>query len=791
MFFKNRFDITYSVSFVLNPDQEQAVYHPGGPVIVLAGAGSGKTRVITHRLAELIKRGNHPNSLFSVTFTNKSAQEMRERTEKLLEKEGVSFVHQKPLWIGTFHAMFAKLLRLYANQIGLSSSFVIFDESDQKTVCKQIIKELQISEKIQPTAFLSAIERAKNQGISPSEYKGYDYFTDLVAKVYPLYEKKLSDCSALDFNDLLLRPLQLFEQQHPISKEIEHRFSYVLVDEFQDVNTIQYRLICHLAKNHRQIMVVGDDDQAIYSWRGADVRNILQFEKDWPEATVIKLEQNYRSTPIILEAANAIISRNLQRRAKKLFTEKKEGELISCILALSDRQEATLIAEQIARLHKEKEIDFSSIAIFYRTNAQSRVFEEALRNLQLPYMIIGGMRFYDRSEVRDILAYLRLALNPEDEIAFRRVINTPSRGIGEVTLNKLVQLSLTKNLSLWKTLSLLQKENLDFSENTRQKLLNFYQLIESFYALSTQVDILYLLDVVFDKTGYLEQLALDPSYEAISRRENLMEFAQSIKEASQDYFSDHQISLQLKDYLEKIALISSDETSTKGISLMTIHAAKGLEFPIVFITGLEEGLFPSLRNESSSSLSEKELSKVDPIDEERRLAYVALTRAKEKLYLSYAMERRLYGGEPRINLPSRFLREIPNHLIEAQNIEENSVHIPLKNTNKYKLQFSRSSREFENKSAQDINPFEQRINREYPIQKFDSSKKSFHQVIYEDSSTSRSNFRLGQEVFHERFGRGEIRGFSGVGEQLKLIILFEMFGPKTILARYISTTLES
>jgi DNA helicase-2/ATP-dependent DNA helicase PcrA len=695
----------------LNSAQLQAVHHDGGPLLLLAGAGSGKTRVITYRLAELLRRGVDPERILAVTFTNKAAGELRARTEKLVAEtfgpidpadEAWPLRPRRPRvprWIGTFHSIGARLLRRLASRAGLPPDFVILDEDDQLKLCKQLCEELKIDEvAMPPRALRAAIDRAKNQCILPDTYRGHDYFTDLVAKLYTRYQERLLQLGAVDFGDLLLWPVVLAERDPELRTALHSRFQHVLVDEFQDVNTVQYRLLLTLAEQSRNLVVVGDDDQAIYGWRGADVRILLDFERDWPDARVIKLEENYRSSQIILDAAHAVVTRNRDRRDKRLFTRREGGEPILCHQAADERQEAAFVVQAMMYLQAEEGYEAADFAIIYRTNAQSRVLEEALRIVNIPYTVVGGMRFYDRAEVKDILAYLRLCNNPADELALKRVINVPARGIGPSTVGKLEAYARVAGVTLWQAVQDALHDDALLSAAPRRKLQTFVQLIEQLRELAGQQSLTELATQVVQRSGYLHMLRPDDP-EDESRRENVQELLGSIEEQEREaaelvaqFAADAAVPggaldkpaqgaapktteltlfedetprpLTLPDYLVRVALQSGEEggSGRRGLQLMTAHAAKGLEFKVVFITGLEDGLFPSLR----PGTIESEEALVARMAEERRLAYVALTRARERLILSHAYSRRLYGGPPRLAPPSRFLGEIPPALLERQ-----------------------------------------------------------------------------------------------------------------------------
>lgn len=706
----------------LNESQLAAVHHPAGPLLLLAGAGSGKTRVITYRLVELLSQGADPERVMAVTFTNKAAGELRERTEKLLERtfERSDQVRPRaPRWIGTFHSIGARLLRRLHARVGLPQGFVILDEDDQLKLCKEVLAANNIDElAMAPRALRSAIDRAKNQCLLPDQYKGHDYFTALVERLYRGYQQRLLELGACDFGDLLLWPVVLAERDLQVRAALASRFDHVLVDEFQDVNQVQYRLLRALAEKHRNLVVVGDDDQAIYGWRGADVRLLLDFERDWPDAKVIKLEENYRSSQLILDAAHAVVTRNPHRHDKRLFTRREGGEPILFHKAVDERAEAAFVVQALLYLQAEEGYELADCAVIYRTNAQSRVLEEGLRAADVPYSVVGGMRFYDRAEVKDVLAYLRLCLNPADELALRRVINVPARGIGKETIAKLEAHAKLGGVPLWQVVEDVQHNPGLLSAAPRKKIAAFVTLIKDLRALVGSTSVAELTKQILSRTGYL--LSLDPDDpEDESRRQNVLELLGSIEEQEREALEksreaqadaaqpggwlteagdevpkeardellwleaeDETQPLTLASYLTRVALQSGDELPDahaatrpglgRGLRLLTAHAAKGLEFKVVVITGLEDGLFPSMRQgllESDEELQAR-------LAEERRLAYVALTRARERLLLTCAVTRRLYGGQARVAPVSRFVTEIPRELLSPESSKVNASGPP-------------------------------------------------------------------------------------------------------------------
>ncbi len=635
----------------LNDMQRKAVMQTDGPVLILAGAGSGKTTVLVNRIAYIIETKNiRPANIMAITFTNKAANEMRERVSRVIGELS------RDMWLCTFHSACVKILRAHAALLGYTNDFVIYDTQDTKTVLKECYRDLDIDEKNYPLrAVASVISNAKNDMQAPETFaliNEGDYRLGKVAEIYKLYQKKLRQNNAVDFDDILLLAVQILAENPEVLKKYQERFRYIMVDEYQDTNNIQYQLISLLASDHQNICVVGDDDQSIYKFRGANIQNILNFEDNFPNATVIKLEQNYRSTQNILDAANAVIHNNSERKDKSLWTEKSGGEKIKVYTGYNERDEAIYISHEIEKLHQSGK-KYSDIAILYRTNAQSRVIEELLMRCAIPYKVFGGLRFYDRKEIKDIVAYLRLILNPNDGVSFSRIINEPKRGIGKTTLDKIADISndfdksyfeIAKNAHLYETLS-----------RSAPKLIEFASLITDLQKSAKSMSVKDFAEKVLGDTGYTASLITENTIEAKTRIDNLGEFLSAISEYEK---SEEQPSLS--GFLENISLVSdidgyeeNDDTCT----LMTIHSAKGLEFPQVFVTGMEEGLFPSSRS----------LEKSEDLEEERRLCYVAITRAKEQLVLTLAKSRTLYGQTTH-QAASRFLTEIPKKYLTEDGV---------------------------------------------------------------------------------------------------------------------------
>ena len=639
----------------LNPQQVEAVRHGEGPLLVIAGAGSGKTRVIVHRIAHLIEHHNvHPANLLAVTFTNKAAGEMRSRLEKMLG------VRARDLWIATFHSTCLRMLRQHSVHVGYGPHFQIFDEADSISLIKECLKELNISDKlIQPGSALDQISRAKDRCNGPEDYRSSagNFYQEKLAGVFDLYQKRLIEVQAMDFGDLIRLAVKLFEKNPSILTAYQKRFSHVMVDEYQDTNHAQYRLIEMLVRNHKNICVVGDEDQSIYRWRGADISNILRFEKDFEGAKVIRLEQNYRSTKTIIDAATKLISNNAARKPKTLWTENRQGQSINIISSVSEREEAEAIADRISEMKKEGR-SYNDIAIFYRTNAQSRPFEDVFMEAGIRHRIFGGFRFYERREIKDAIAYLRLIAEPKDDVSFARIINVPARGIGKETLLSLREFASSKGIPLFEAIN-------DFvrichsepragrgAKNPTKKLLAFREMIEGLREDALKRPLSELLQDVLEKSGYVADLSLKKTTEAAERLENINELVAAV-----DEFDPDPDSPALVQFLDQVALISDLDKMNEGedaVTLMTLHLAKGLEFPVVFVGGMEEGLFPHVRS----------LEDPDELEEERRLCYVGMTRAKEILTMSHAFRRRVFGTT-RYGVPSRFLDEIPKEHVNT------------------------------------------------------------------------------------------------------------------------------
>ena len=701
----------------LNEQQREAALHTEGPLLILAGAGSGKTATMTHRIAYLIEQGISPYKILAVTFTNKAAGEMRQRVEKL--------VGSCPgMWILTFHSMSLRILRENYEAIGYEKNFVVYDTVDQKALIKNILKEQNIDQKEYPIQYISAIiSREKEADHGPEEYielEGETPKTKIIYNIYKEYQKQLKNNNAMDFDDLLLNAVRLFEKDEAVLLKYQNRFRYIMVDEYQDTNRLQYTFIKMLAEAHDNICVVGDDDQCIYQWRGADIRNILEFEKDFKDAKVVKLEQNYRSTSTILDAAHSVIENNRGRKAKKLWTDNEEGHKIVYFRAEDERDEAYFVASEINRM-KSASHPYSDFAILYRTNSQSRTFEEALSRREIPYRVLGGLRYYDRKEIKDIMCYLRLIQNHADDLALMRVINEPKRGIGGKTVEKLRTLASVRNESIFDVLG--DREVISsLSSKTSKNIEAFRVLIDAYSSEKDDMKISDLYDGVLVKSGYLKALEDQNTLEAESRIENLLEFRSVIYD-----YEKEDPNITLAEFMERIALLAevdNHDADENAVVMMTMHSAKGLEFPFVFLPGMEDGLFPGWRA----------FDREDGLEEERRLCYVGMTRAKERLWLTSAERRTLYGKTD-YTRESQFLRELDKKLIEGDAV-------------------------FEKKKHNADGMFTDGITESQPFRPFDQLKYARQQVKKNVGAAS-DDFSAGELVSHPKFGKGEVVSCDG------------------------------
>lgn len=716
----------------LNKEQQQAVQHTEGPLLILAGAGSGKTKVLTVRIAHLLAQGVNPYEILAITFTNKAAKEMKSRVEGLVGDTA------NRIWLSTFHSFCAKFLRFELdNFLGYNSNFTIYDTSDSQAVIKAALKALNLDDKYYPVgAMIGAISDAKNKLLFASDFRkqARDFYQQKVADVYEYYERELRKNNALDFDDLLLVAVKLLQSNEAVLDKYSKRFRYVMIDEYQDTNHAQYLLAKLLASHWKNIAVVGDADQSIYAWRGADIQNILDFEKDYPNCTSIKLEQNYRSTKIILDAANAVIENNEDRPKKNLWTDKTEGAKIQHFTAQSEHEEAAFIGDTIAKKHDIHGVPYGDMAILYRTNAQSRVLEEALIKRALPYTMVGGTKFYDRKEIKDVLAYLRVLYNPFDDLSLLRIINVPKRSIGATTVAKLQDYARANGTSLFMTLTQLHLVD-TIKGKTKEKLEEFGILIFTLVAEMEDKTVLDILESILDRTGYLAQLeeSTDPQDQA--RAENIGELLSVAKD-----FQDTNPTGTVEDFLEQVALVNdvdSFEQEESKVTLMTLHAAKGLEFPIVFLGGLEEGLFPHSRT----------LMNPEEIEEERRLAYVGITRAEKELYISNATTRTVFGRTSSY-LPSRFIDEIPEELVDGLRAKR--------------------------KVPDDIK-------RHVPQHMSVTSRPVTKPIVRNEVI---ADWKVGDTAIHSKWGNGKVINVAGEGAGMKLTIEFPTQGVRVVMAKF-------
>jgi len=757
----------------LNTPQRDAVLHEEGAILVLAGAGSGKTRVITYRIANLIQLGVPAYNILAVTFTNKAAGEMRERAEQLIGHDA------KGLWVGTFHSICARLLRQYGEPVGLSRNFVIYDDADQVALIRRICKDEGIPERLfSPKEIRWQIDQAKNAGIGPDEYEGKDYYTDRVEQVYQEFEKRMAAADAVDFGGLLCKAVALLQKDSELREYLSDRFQHVLVDEFQDTNKVQYDLVRLLSSRHHNLCVVGDDDQSIYGWRGANIQNILGFEKDHQDAKVVKLEQNYRSTQVILDAATSVIKHNFDRKPKTLWTDQKGGAPITCRLCLDEREEAGFVQATIDKLRREQGRKYGDFAVFYRTHAQSRVLEEAFRAATppVPYAVVGGVRFYDRAEVKDVLAYLKVLANPADDTSLLRIINTPSRGIGGSTIDKVAAHALASELTFFEAARRCgagEEGSKDVVRTgPRKKLRKFCEMMADMASRAADLSCSKLAEVVLERTGYLERLAIDGTPEAQSRAENLMELVSSIAD-----YEQREEEPTLVGFLERVALVSNVDSYTESegmVTLMTVHSAKGLEYPAVFIVGLEEGIFPHSRS----------LNEPEQLEEERRLAYVAITRAREVLYLCHAMDRWVFG-QAQHNPPSEFIRHIPDHLLERvsprRSFARPGAGAPWGRGGRGGYGAGRGYRAGRG-----------RVQTKRPGAAAPPSSSDEVQVVTEGfdqrppEELAGEGIYPGMRVRHVKFGEGDVRTITGTAPNQNLTIFFSGgVGVKTIRAKFV------
>jgi len=772
----------------LNTVQREAVENIDGPTLVIAGAGSGKTRVLTYRIAHMLHKGKHPSAILALTFTNKAAREMKIRIAKIIGEKAAQY-----LWMGTFHSVFAKILRMESKAINYPSTFTIYDSQDSKNLIKSIVKELQLDPAVyKPSDVLSRISFAKNNLVTAKSYSGNTQIIETdrqfrrpeIFRIYQMYENRCKASAALDFDDILMKTNYLFNKFPEILKKYQEKFRYLLVDEYQDTNFSQYQIIKQLASLHHNICVVGDDAQSIYSFRGARIENILNFKKDYPENKVFKLEQNYRSTQNIVNAANSVIDKNKNQIKKNVFSENEEGNKIKIIDAYTDYEEGYLIAGTINEIRYSKQCSFNGFAILYRTNAQSRILEESMRKKNIPYHIFGGISFYQRKEIKDLLSYYRLVLNPNDDEAFKRIINYPKRGIGDASVDKIASFAIQNQVSIWQAALRLNETNLGLGAAVQTKILAFIAFIQSFNAPALTLDAYEVARQIAIASGILKDLYIDKSPEGVSRYENLQELLNGIKDFTVREKSEDEI-VTLSQFVENVALLTNEDKTENGdnerVTLMTIHSAKGLEFKHVFIAGVEEELFPSKFS----------VTDISDIEEERRLFYVAITRAETSLTISHARKRYKWGQLTDCK-PSRFIKDISQNFIEYDNQSiQGSPFAGFKQENEKKfgtqetIQFSGINNKFKS--------FEKKPEIE-KVKPLELNKAKFSKLeIKKTTSISKKNNTLGNiqtgtKVMHERFGKGTITNIEGQFPESKATIEFESSGTKQILLKFAKLT---
>ncbi|WP_283585376.1 DNA helicase PcrA [Limosilactobacillus ingluviei] len=736
----------------MNEQQRQAVLTTEGPLLVMAGAGSGKTRVLTHRIAYLIEeQGVLPWKILAITFTNKAAREMQERLTKLLGPSA------SDIWVSTFHALCVRILRRNIDKLGYNTAFTIADPGEQRTLMKRIFKEMNLDpKKFEPRNFLSAISNAKNALETPAAYqaKYQDPYRKLVGEAYGRYQKELEANQTLDFDDLIMKTIELFKTEPATLAYYQDKFNYIHVDEYQDTNDAQYQLVHQLAAKYENLCVVGDADQSIYGWRGANMNNILNFEKDYPTAQTIMLEQNYRSTQTILDAANQVIANNVNRKDKRLWTQNGQGDKISYYRAQSEHDEAYYVVKQIEKQRQAHGYAYGDFAILYRTNAQSRLIEETFMKSSIPYTMVGGHKFYDRMEIRDLLGYLTLVANPDDSLSFERVVNVPKRGIGATSLNKLRQFAADMGWSLMKAAENVELAN-QISPSVKKKLTGFAEEMQQLQTQAANLTLTELTDAILTQTGYRASLqaVANKDLQAQTRLENLEEFKSVTQEFDQKHGDEVTTTQeQLTQFLTDLALVSPQdelEDQTNTVTLMTLHAAKGLEFPVVFLIGMEEGIFPLARAKENPEEAE----------EERRLAYVGITRAKQKLYLTNANSRVLYGRIQR-NPASEFVTEISDDLLQQDSpaVRSNAPFTRLKQGHSTRLATTTT----------------------YAAKQTHSTK----QVANQGTGAEKGNWQAGDKVMHKKWGQGTVVAVNGTGTDMELDIAFPNEGVRRLLASF-------
>ncbi len=750
----------------LNDRQKEAVISTEGPCLVIAGAGSGKTKVLTHKIAYLIsEKYVKPWNIIAITFTNKAANEMKERIQNIIGDAA------NDLWMGTFHSICVKILRKYIDRIGFDHSFLIFDTSDQKTLIKECLKDLKVDDKLfTDRAVLSEISNGKNEMLEPKDYKikyAGDFRRETIGNIYELYQQRLKENNALDFDDIINYTIKILTENPDVLEYYTEKFKYVLVDEYQDTNKAQFMLVSILASKYGNITVVGDNDQGIYSFRGADITNILNFEKDFPGTKIIKLEQNYRCTGNILKAANAVIKHNENKYEKKLWTANDEGELPSIYQSEDEYDEASYVVKQINHLKTEEYYKYSDFVVLYRMNSQSRAIEDILRREDIPYKIVGGLKFYERKEIKDIIAYLRLIYNTSDNISLKRIINEPKRGIGKTSLDNIQQISEQNGISMYEVIKNAEQFGLN---RVKANADDFINLIEELRTKQNELSISELIKETLNKSGYTKALELENSVEAESRIQNLEEFLTVAIEFEEE-FADN----TLGEFLENITLssdIDNVEDAENSVTLMTLHSAKGLEFPTVFLVGLEEGIFPGY----------KSIGEENALQEERRLFYVGITRAKEHLFLTCAKRRTIFGSTS-YNAISRFVKEIPEELLNGYDkMQKEKVEDKFENSD-YGWKYS--NRESKVKTYTfETNSYE--VKKQVPATAGFQYRtaESFLSSLNKKDSFDISKYQEGQRVYHKKFGEGTINKVEEEGEDYKIDINFDKVGHKRLMAKF-------
>ena len=750
----------------LNDRQKEAVISTEGPCLVIAGAGSGKTKVLTHKIAYLIsEKYVKPWNIIAITFTNKAANEMKERIQNIIGDAA------NDLWMGTFHSICVKILRKYIDRIGFDHSFLIFDTSDQKTLIKECLKDLKVDDKLfTDRAVLSEISNGKNEMLEPKDYKikyAGDFRRETIGNIYELYQQRLKENNALDFDDIINYTIKILTENPDVLEYYTEKFKYVLVDEYQDTNKAQFMLVSILASKYGNITVVGDNDQGIYSFRGADITNILNFEKDFPGTKIIKLEQNYRCTGNILKAANAVIKHNENKYEKKLWTANDEGELPSIYQSEDEYDEASYVVKQINHLKTEEYYKYSDFVVLYRMNSQSRAIEDILRREDIPYKIVGGLKFYERKEIKDIIAYLRLIYNTSDNISLKRIINEPKRGIGKTSLDNIQQISEQNGISMYEVIKNAEQFGLN---RVKANADDFINLIEELRTKQNELSISELIKETLNKSGYTKALELENSVEAESRIQNLEEFLTVAIEFEEE-FADN----TLGEFLENITLssdIDNVEDAENSVTLMTLHSAKGLEFPTVFLVGLEEGIFPGY----------KSIGEENALQEERRLFYVGITRAKEHLFLTCAKRRTIFGSTS-YNAISRFVKEIPEELLNGYDkMQKEKVEDKFENSD-YGWKYS--NRESKVKTYTfETNSYE--VKKQVPATAGFQYRtaESFLSSLNKKDSFDISKYQEGQRVYHKKFGEGTINKVEEEGEDYKIDINFDKVGQKRLMAKF-------